>query len=253
MRPFVILALILAGIAPAAGQDSWVTIKGRIVYDGPTVAPAELNVTTDQAHCLEKGKLLNETWVVGPDKGVKNVFVWLASDGATGSGKSLPVHPSLAQPRQPTVEVDQPRCSFVPRAIAVREGQTLVVKNSSPVVHNVRWEPANSLKNKAGNETIVSGKQVEIKNLKQDRLPISIACSIHPWMKGYVRVFDSPYYDVTGDDGRFELKLAPAGKWRLFVWHEGSGWKDGAKGKNGEEITVGPAATLDLGELKIKP
>jgi hypothetical protein len=58
---------------------------------------------------------------------------------------------------------------------------------------------------------------------------------------------------VTKVDGSFEIKLAPAGKWRLFVWHEGSGWKDGVKGKNGEEITVGPSATQDMGDLKIKP
>ncbi|MBX7102729.1 MAG: hypothetical protein K1X57_01520 [Gemmataceae bacterium] len=247
----------LAGMLFCAGaglaQEKWVTIKGRVVFDGNPPAAGEVNVTADQAHCLEKGKLLNETWVIGPNKGVKNVFVWLASDEKTASGQGLAVHPSLVKPVTETVEVDQPRCGFVPHVVAVREGQQLVIKNSSPVTHNVRWEPANTIKNKSGNETVVSSKQVVIKDLKQDRLAISIACSIHPWMKGYFRVFDSPYFDVTKDDGSFEIKLAPAGKCRLFVWHEGSGWKDGVKGKNGEEITVGPGAMQDLGELKIKP
>src|SRR5439155_24832320 len=116
----------------------------------------------DHGHCLEKGKLLNETWVVNKaNKGVKNAFVWLASDPATASGKGLAVHPSLQQPANLRVEIDQPRCAFVPHAVGVREGQTLVVKNSSPVTHNVRWEPANTAKNKGDNQTITSGKTVE--------------------------------------------------------------------------------------------
>lgn len=128
-----------------------------------------------------------------------------------------------------------------------------MVKNSSPVTHNVRWEPANTVKNKGDNQTITSGHTVEIPNLKQDRLPMTIACSIHPWMKCYVRMFDSPYFAITGDDGRFEIKLAPVGKYRLFVWHEGCGWKGGKDGSKGEEIDIKPGDAMDLGQLKIKP
>lgn len=253
MHKLVAAVVSLVLIGPGVAQDSWVTLKGRVVFDGPAPASRPINVSTDQGHCLEKGGLIDETWVVNASGGVKNVFLWLASDEKTGSGRALKVHPTLVNPATASVEVDQPRCAFVPRVLAIREGQALVVKNSSPVVHNVRWESGNAVRNKSGNDTIASGKQVIIPDLKQDRLPISIACSIHPWMKAWVRVFDSPYYAVTGDDGAFEIKLAPSGKCRLFVWHEGCGWKGGAAGRYGEEITLGPGPTQDLGNLKIKP
>lgn len=246
------IIMLLAGSTVGA-DDKWVTLKGRIVYDGTPPAVQEQNVTSDQVHCLEKGKILKDEWLVNKaNNGVKNVFVWLAADGKTASGKALPIHPSLAAIAKPTVEMDQPRCAFEPHVVAVREGQTLVVKNSSTITHNTRWDPADTLANKAGNETIVAGKSINIANLKQHRLAINVACTIHPWMRGYIRVFDSPYFAVTDADGKFEIKLAPVGKHRLFVWHEGAGWKGGAAGKNGDEIEIKPGEVQDLGELKIK-
>jgi len=59
--------------------------------------------------------------------------------------------------------------------------------------------------------------------------PISYKCSIHPWMSGYVRVFEHPYYAVTDDDGKFEIKNAPVGKFRIVFWHE-SGLRGGRTG-----------------------
>ncbi len=253
----VLCALLVAttlGALALATEQQWTTLKGQVVFDGEPPVPQEVNVVADQGHCLEKGKLVNETWVVNKtNQGVKNVFVWLASDAATASGRNLPIHPSLKEPGVLKVEVDQPQCSFIPHVIGVREGQTLVVKNSSPITHNVRWEPANTLKNKSDNQTIASGRTIEIPNLKQDRLPMSVSCSIHAWMKGCVRIFDSPYFAVTDDDGRFEIKLAPVGKHRLFVWHEGAGWKGGAAGKSGEDIDIKPGNATDTGPMKIKP
>lgn len=240
---------------PAPGNDpQWTSIKGQITFDGEPKAVAPLNITVDQAHCLDKGKLSDETWIVNKtNKGVKNVFIWLASDAASASGKDLPVHPSLREVKSIRVEIDQPNCAFHPHAVGIREGQTLVVKNSSPITHNVRWEPANSIRNKGDNRTIAGGGSVEVANLKQDRLPIAISCSIHPWMRGVIRVFDTPYFALSDESGAFEIKLAPVGKYRIFAWHEGCGWKGGAAGKSGDEIDIRAGSAMDLGQWKLKP
>ena len=50
--------------------------------------------------------------------------------------------------------------------------------------------------------------------------PIQYKCTIHGWMTGYVRIFDHPYYAVTDENGKFEIKNAPAGKFRIVYWHE---------------------------------
>src|SRR5437879_13465674 len=48
--------------------------------------------------------------------------------------------------------------------------------------------------------------------------------SLHPWMKGYIAVFQHPYFAITGKDGTFELKNVPHGEFRIEDWHEKYGW-----------------------------
>ena len=52
--------------------------------------------------------------------------------------------------------IDQPCCSFVPHAVAIREGQTVETKNSAQVPHNVRWS-GHPLKNPGGNIIVPPG------------------------------------------------------------------------------------------------
>ena len=61
------------------------------------------------------------------------------------------------------------------------------------------------------------GWSVEMQELVADRFPITVSCTIHPWMRAWIRVFDHPYYAVTDDNGHFEIKDAPAGEYRLVV------------------------------------
>ena len=239
------------GAAQAAPDKDWGAIKGRIVFAGDKLpVPGQLKVDKDPNHCLAKGNLFSEEWVVNKEnKGVRWVFVWLAPDPA-GEVKKLPIHPALKAPKEKKVEIDQPCCMFVPHALAMREGQILVGKNSSPIPHNM-YVFGHPLKNPAQNPIIPSGGSYEFK-LQTDDWPVTIQCSIHGWMNARVRVFDHPYYAVTDADGNFEIKQAPPGEWRLIVWHD-SGWRGGAKGKTGEKITVKGGAVTDLGKLDLKP
>src|SRR5262245_23931142 len=79
---------------PAFGQGEWGSVKGRIIYDGKTIpARAPLNVTKDEQHCLMKGPILSDEWVVNAkNNGIRWVFVWLAPDK---TGGPLKVHPDL--------------------------------------------------------------------------------------------------------------------------------------------------------------
>jgi hypothetical protein len=243
--------LTLAPTAPADDAKDWGTIKGQVVYGGATVPePKEITIDKDQGHCLEKGKLYSEDWVINKDnKGVRWVFVWLTTEPK--SDKKLPVHPSLKDITVKEVELDQPRCQFIPHALGLREGQVLVAKNSSPVGHNVNYT-GHPAKNPGKNLALAAGDSLKVDNLKADeKIPVTVACNIHPWMKAYVRVFDHPYFVVTDADGKFEIKNAPAGDWRLKVWHD-SGWKGGADGRDGDKITVKGGDTTDVGKLELK-
>jgi plastocyanin len=49
--------------------------------------------------------------------------------------------------------------------------------------------------------------------------PVAIGCNIHDWMLAYVYVSESPYFAVTGADGRARLANLPAGRYVVRVWH----------------------------------
>jgi len=70
-------------------------------------------------------------------------------------------------------------------------------------------------------------------------------------MGGYLFVFAHPYFAVTDQHGNFEIKDAPAGKYRLIVWHERTGWLlgDQRPSKDGKLITIAPNKATDLGKI----
>jgi hypothetical protein len=245
------LLFALAGVTRADEQPKWVTIKGQVVFPADKQLPkrAPLNVTQDKDHCLAKGNILDESILVNAkSRGIKNVVVYLRPNnqqpGAAFAANEI--HPQDAKRKPAEVVIDQPCCMFVNRVTAARVGDTIVVKNSAPVVHNFFWESAN---NGSYNPNIPKMDAWKMpKALVQETSPIQYKCTIHGWMTGYVRVFDHPYYAVTDEDGKFEIKNAPTGKFRIVFWHE-NGVRGGANGRFGEPIEIAGAN----GTLEMKP
>ncbi len=244
---FVSLLPVIEVIAfGKAAQDEWGTIRGQIVYVGDKIPePPKLDVTKDQEHCLEKGPLTGEEWVINPkNKGVRFAVVFLKAP----KGQSLPIHPSLKEAEPKQAVLDQPRCAFVPHVLAMREDRELLAKNPAPIAHNVVITGFNNSKN----QQIPSGKSETFRLQAEDRA-IALSCGAHPWMKGWLWVIDHPYFAVTDEDGNFEIKNAPAGDRNIVFWHEKVGWIDQASGKNGKKIEVKSAGVTDLGKIEIKP
>ena len=256
------LVLVVPAGRSAADEQKWGTVKGQVVLAGDIPAPKMVDVNKDQEHCLSRGPIFSEEWVVNPqNKGVRWAYVWLqpVPDPANPAAKKeMPINPALkAVPDKPVV-LDQPCCKFEPHALTLREGQVLIAKNSAPIAHNVNWTGG---KDNPGNNVIVPpGGQVEIKDLKASRFPVSISCNIHPWMHAWARVFDHPYFAVTDANGNFEIKDAPAGEYNLVVWQEAVGYRDlktiETDGKKvrvyGTKIDIKPGAVTDVGALDIK-
>jgi hypothetical protein len=246
-----LLCGLLVGPAPAAAQGGG-TIKGQIVWDGPMPKRAEINVNQDKAHCLSKGKLYSDKIIVNPkNKGVKWVVVYLVD--ATDAKKKLPV-PAALQKVSGKVELDQPCCMFEPHIAVVRVGQSLVLKNSSPVAHNTNVQSGAPGTGPNLNPIIPPGKSVEVEANKfvPRFLPIPVSCSIHNWMKCHVCVFDHPFYAVTDKDGKFEIKNVPLGKYRLIGWQEEVGWADGKSPLKGGGKMINVVAQTNVGKIKIK-
>jgi len=248
----VALALVVPLIAASSVMaQGWGTIKGRVVW-GPKDIPVQMPIEKvkengDKAHCLKDGPVLDENWIVDKkSRGLRWTLVWLINEDFKDK-KALPIHPNLLKIPEAKVVVDQPVCAFIPHALAMREGQILVAKNSSPVAHNIKWTGAKNM----GNVTVPAGQEFTIKNLAAERLPMQIECNFHPWMKGYVGVFSHPYFALTDADGNFEIKDAPAGKYRVVVWN--TAYNGGAEGRKGIEVTVPAGKTADLGTIQFMP
>jgi hypothetical protein len=251
MQRIVIALGILAGIVPAAPAQEWGNIKGRVVW-GPKELPVrrvldEINKHPDKAHCLQNGELKDEKYIVDDkSRGLRWTFIWLINDNPKNKNP-LPIHPKLEKIKDPMVEIDQPVCAFIPHALAIREGQILVAKNSSPVTHNIKWTGANNM----GNVTVPAKGEFQIKELQAERLPMLIECNIHPWMNARCGVFNHPYFALTDKDGNFEIKDAPAGNYRVVIYN--GSYLGGKEGRFGQQIAIPAGKTLDLGEQKFEP
>lgn len=255
MRSMLFCAAALLAVGLEVRADGWGTVKGKVILDEEKIKEADvLKVDKDQTHCLAKGDLTSEKYVVDPkSKGVRWVMVWLvAAEGAEANhAKDLPIHDSLKKIEQKEVVIDQPMCRFEPHMVGVRIGQDLVGKNSAPIPHNLLFQGKNGVNE---NPLIPSGGKyvVPAAKLKPHYLPTSLSCSIHSWMNARMFVFKHPYFCITDKDGNFEIKNAPAGDFRLMVWHEGVGFVHDGNDKNGQAITIKDGGTTEVPTLKIK-
>jgi hypothetical protein len=256
-----IFAVALFSPLPSRGapafEEPWGTIKGRVVWAEmklPEVNEITINKDADAITAALKGeKLLAENWVVNKDnKGVRWVYVWLAPEPPKevgGKPVPLPIHPDLKEINNKEVVIDMPRGRFEPHAVALRVGQTLIGDNTSHIAYNFKLDGGPDYV--GGNVLLPAEKRHEFSGLKASKRPIVVLDSIHAWMRGWVRVFDHPYFAITDADGKFEIKNAPAGTFRLFIWHEETGWINKG-GKDGEPITIKPGQKKDLGEVDVK-
>ncbi len=251
-----VLSLFAAAIAAAAfltptsraADADWSTVKGQIVFPAGKAVPErkKLDVSQDKAHCLSKGDLLDESLIVNPkNKGIKNVVVWLRPDDKNPKAQleASQIHPSDKTRKPATITIDQPCCMFVQRITLARVGDSIVAKNPAPVAHNFFWSSANN-----GEFNVTVAKESDWKmpeKLVNETSPIQFKCTIHPWMAGYVRIYDHPYYVVTDADGKFEMKNAPVGKFRMVVWQEKQGFLGGRDGRFGMPIEI-KAGTTEL-------
>lgn len=252
MRLKPLLALSAVAVAAVAQADEkFVSVKGKITFEKAPKAEV-LTVTTDKDKCCKDGDLIsNMIQVDAKSKGLANVVVYLRPDSDDRDAKfpADKIDPALAKPVAKNHVIDQPKCQFEPRVVVAREGDTVTVKNSADIAHNINFssEALNF------NVTVPGGKQHEVKDeLKADRRPALFKCDIHPWMQGRLFVFDHPYYALTNKDGEFELKNVPVGKWRIVYRHEG-GFHQGAKGNLGFPLEVkGDKKTMELEKLEFE-
>jgi plastocyanin len=156
--------------------------------------------------CHAGAPTLHDESVVSNGQGhLQNVVVYLENPPPAPAAINL----------QP-VSLDQVNCQFVPHVVALRTGQTLHVSSSDPALHNVHG--LCTVNNAFNFALVASGQSKDLTFGQPERFPVR--CDVHPWMKGFVAVFNHPYFAVTGKDGAFEIRNVPSGTYTLVAWQE---------------------------------
>ncbi len=184
------------------------SIQGIVEYSGRTV-PQDRTYTlsSDVKYCGKE--LSTEKYLISADKRVKNVVVYLEEIKA---GKAIP---------EETVKVTDIKCTFVPHVSIGFSGSKFIVKNEDPVLHTIHIYTSISGKTMFNIALPERGSMVK-KTLTKTGL-MELNCDCHPWMQGYVYVFDHPYATVSDESGKFIIDNIPPGTYNVKAWHEALG------------------------------
>lgn len=194
-----------AASGPATGTSS---VTGTITFEGKMPKLGAINMDADPV-CKSKhsGPVVSETLVLGEGNTMGNIMVSIKS-GLPSAKYDTPSDPAV---------LDQKGCIYIPHVLGVMAGQEVKILNSDGTLHNIHTQ---SKANKAFNVAMPAARTEMTKKFKKVEETFKVKCDVHPWMGGWIRVFDHPFFDVTEKDGQFTLKNLPAGTYEIEAWHE---------------------------------
>lgn len=225
MKGFFAAAIVLAGattllaataLVPAAAEaQAPGAVRGRLEIKRPAKAP-------------ERRPDASDPGVPGPrdtselTRGV--VYLETAPRGAFEERESA------------RAVMDQRNESFVPHVVAVMAGAVVDFPNSDRTYHNV-FSLSKAKRFDLGRYAAGRSKSVRF-----DRPGVvRVFCDIHSHMNAFILVFNHPFFDVTGPDGRFRLDNVPAGTYTVVGWYEGD-----ARVTRPVTVPAGTAVDLEL-------
>jgi hypothetical protein len=244
-------------------------LKGKVVGVGDRSKLKDMDMAfmdsltgkQDADHCKMGNKTQYE-YRVGANGNVGNVIVWIEPEPKF----YFKVPEGQVKAVAKKVEMGQPGCRFTPHCVTLfpsfrdqgalkKSGQEFIVKNDDTKAHNTKLQ--GGPRNPGGDVTLPVGGTKPF-TLQPDKAVVNVSCGIHPYMRGYVRVFDHPWATVSNPGksdadpelGTFEIKGVPVGvPVRLFAWHEKGEFLNQGGGQ-GQPITLKPGDNVS--EFKLE-
>jgi hypothetical protein len=210
------------------------TIQGKVTIEGGKPRPMAFNLITipDPVFCgtisTGTGWRLLEDFIIGPDKGLKDVVVMLKD---VKKGKAFTI---------PKVRIESIDCDFIPFMNVIKDHDEIEVVNMDPVEHDIqgyetarergarvlfnRPLPMNPFLELAGvfGKKYMAGEPMREKiHLRKGRNLFVMQCGFHPYMFAWGLVAENPYFFITKEDGKFSITDVPPGDYILSAWHPG--------------------------------
>lgn len=202
---------LAAALSAGTCTVSFAQLSGKVTLVGnpPEMKQVSGIAAVPQCAQLHKDPVFEETVIVGDKGELANVIVFI-KEAKPGDLKG----PALTTP----AKLNQKGCMYSPHVLAVELGQPVLVINSDPFLHNVHCD---AKANKPFNFVQVTVGQNQLEPFKAEET-LQIKCDVHPWMRTIVRVFDHPYFAVTGEEGKFTIdtKAIKDGSYLVCAWHE---------------------------------
>jgi hypothetical protein len=203
------------GGAPAAATafpvdtTTAATVTGRVAFTGSKPAPQKIDMG-EEPTCAQKhsGGAYTETVVVNDNGTLRNVFVYVKSG----------VPANLTFPVPPPIEIDQNGCMYSPHVFGIQVGQTLNIKNSDGILHNIKAKPTTNRPFNISQPTTMTTPRTFRE--AEASVIVPMECNVHSWMNAYVGVLPHPYFSVSGADGTFSIRRLPPGTYTIEAWHE---------------------------------
>jgi plastocyanin len=185
------------------------SISGTVKLDGEAPKAAKIDMSQDPA-C--KGTNMAEN-VMATGGHLANVYVYV-KEGLGSRTFDVP---------KEAITLDQSGCKYHPHVLGVVANQTIKIVNSDPTTHNIHPTPKD---NREWNESQPPAAAPLEKTFAREEIMLPVKCNQHPWMRMFVNVSKSPFFTVSGPDGKFEIKGLPPGDYTIAFVHEKLGEQD---------------------------
>ena len=227
----------------AGGAGGTVSVTGRVTLRGspPHETPIDLG---PQCGPLNRHPVTTRHYVVNSAGDLANVLVFLHKSQIKSSDSFIQdmdqVISEMVEGKASTLTgsilLDQKGCMFEPYVSAMQLSQTLRVRNSDAVFHNVHLTPRLNRESNIGQPL----KQVNTIRIATPESFIRVKCDVHPWMFAFVSVLPHPYFAVTSTNGTYRIPAGlPSGDYLVTAAHLKLGRKStGVTIRNGSSSHV---------------